>query len=291
VPSDGQRMLFSATLDRGIDRLVATYLHDPSTHQVDTAQASVDTMTHYLLPVAPSDKRSVTAEIANRDGRTVIFVRTQLGADRVAEQLREAGVMAGALHGGLPQGARNRTLEAFKTGSLPVLVATDVAARGIHVDEVGLVLQVDPPADSKTYLHRAGRTARAGQAGVVVTLVLPNQRRQIRRLAQDAGVPAVQLDARPGDQRLAEATGSLPTTGEPIGEREYAKLIAPRQPKARSGGRTWNKRGPGGRDGRGGFRGPRRDRDSRPGDVRPGDRSDRRRADGDRRKAAYDSGR
>ncbi|HEY9294711.1 MAG TPA: DEAD/DEAH box helicase, partial [Microlunatus sp.] len=262
VPGDGQRMLFSATLDRGIDRLVQTYLHDPSTHEVDSAQASVDTMEHFLLPVAPADKRPITAEIANRDGRTVIFVRTQLGADRVAEQLRESGVMAGALHGGLPQGARNRTLEAFKTGSLPVLVATDVAARGIHVDEVGLVLQVDPPTDPKTYLHRAGRTARAGQTGVVVTLVLPNQRRQVRRLAKDAGVAATELDARPGDPALSDATGAAPSDGPGIGEREYAKLIAPRQ-SARSG------------------RGPRRGPGRGPGqrDDRPAGRSDRGRGD------------
>ncbi|QDP95597.1 DEAD/DEAH box helicase [Microlunatus elymi] len=280
VPADGQRMLFSATLDRGIDRLVERYLSDPSTHEVDSAQASVDTMAHYLLPVAPADKRPITAEIANRDGRTVIFVRTQLGADRVAEQLRDAGVMAGALHGGLPQGARNRTLEAFKTGSLPVLVATDVAARGIHVDEVGLVLQVDPPTDSKTYLHRAGRTARAGQTGVVVTLVLPNQRGQVRRLAKDAGVAATQLDARPGDAALGEATGAVPTDGPRIGERDYAKLIAPRQP-VRSG--RGPRRGPG--------RGPRDDRRSR--DDRYGPRSDRGRRNGSgrREQAAYHSGR
>ncbi|SDT01083.1 DEAD/DEAH box helicase [Microlunatus soli] len=301
VPSTGQRMLFSATLDRGVDRVVQQYLHDPSTHQVDTAQASVDTMTHYLLPIAPSDKRTITAEIANRDGRTVIFVRTQLGADRVAEQLREAGVMAGALHGGLPQGARTRTLEAFKTGTLPVLVATDVAARGIHVDEVGLVLQVDPPTDPKTYLHRSGRTARAGQAGVVVTLVLPNQRRQIRRLAQDAGVTAVQLDARPGDEALAEATGSLPTNTEPISEREYAKVIAPRQPKRGPGGRGQGGRGQGGRQGgfggkgrgwnRHGGRGPEgRGPGARDG-RRGGDGFDRRKSGGDRQRATYDNGR
>ena len=235
VPADGQRMLFSATLDRGVDRLVDTYLHDPSTHQVDSAQASVDTMTHYVLPVAPKDKRIVTAEVANRPGRTVIFVRTQLGADRVAEQLRYSGVMAGPLHGGLPQGARNRTLEAFKTGRLPVLVATDVAARGIHVDDVGLVLQVDPPADPKTYLHRAGRTARAGENGVVVSLVLPDQRRQVRRLARDAGVKAIELAARPGDAELAEATGGAPTSDARIDDRDFQRLIAPRQ--SRSGGR------------------------------------------------------
>lgn len=291
VPADGQRMLFSATLDRGIDRLVATYLTDPSTHEVDAAQASVDTMTHYLLPIAPADKKSITAEIANRDGRTVIFVRTQLGADRVAEELRNAGVMAGALHGGLPQGARNRTLEAFKSGSIPVLVATDVAARGIHVDEVGLVLQVDPPADAKTYLHRAGRTARAGQAGVVATLVLPDQRRQVRRLARDAGVDAIELKARPGDADLAEATGAAETTGDYISSRDYEKLIAPRSDRGpRSGNRHGNRsgggfnrsgRGPGGRSNRG------------PGNGKPNGKtgSGRWSSDGRPERTAYHSGR
>jgi len=293
VPADGQRMLFSATLDRGIDRLVATYLTDPSTHEVDAAQASVETMTHYLLPIAPADKKSITAEIANREGRTVIFVRTQLGADRVSEELRNAGVMAGALHGGLPQGARNRTLEAFKNGSLPVLVATDVAARGIHVDEVGLVLQVDPPADSKTYLHRAGRTARAGQTGVVATLVLPDQRRQVRRLARDAGVDAIELKARPGDTELAEATGASGATGEYISARDYEKLIAPRSDR---GPRSGNRRQGGfGRSGRGGPGG----RSNRgPGNGKPSGFSGsnsggagRRNSDSRPERAAYHSGR
>ncbi len=285
VPADGQRMLFSATLDRGVDRVVATYLHDPRTHQVDTDQASVDTMTHYLLQVAPADKRIVTAEIANRHGRTVIFCRTQLGADRIAQQLRESGVMAGPLHGGLPQGARNRTLEAFRRGSLPVLVATDVAARGIHVDEVGLVLQVDPPADAKTYLHRAGRTARAGETGAVVTLVLPDQKRMVRRLTEDAGVRATRLSGGPGDAGLAEATGAVPTSGSPIDDREFAAVIAP--PRASRKPRRGGDR-PGGGP-RGGHRsgGRRTGRDSDGGSRRDGDRNG---AKGSRR-AAYHSGR
>ncbi|HEU4544986.1 MAG TPA: DEAD/DEAH box helicase, partial [Microlunatus sp.] len=194
VPAGGQRLLFSATLDGAVNRLVKRYLSDPVTHEVDSAQASVGSMEHHVLLVRPSDKATVTAEIAGRDGRTVIFVRTQLGANRVAEQLREAGVLAGALHGGLTQGARARMLGAFKDGRLPVLVATDVAARGIHVDEIGLVLQVDPPAGPKDYLHRAGRTARAGETGVVVTLALPHQRREVERLTRQAGVQTVPLN-------------------------------------------------------------------------------------------------
>ncbi len=162
----GQRLLFSATLDGAVDRLVRT-LPDRSGHP--RGRLRPGQRQHDGPPLcswcAQADKALLTAEIAGRAGRTVVFVRTQRGADRVAEQLREAGVLAGALHGGLAQGARTRILAAFKDGRLPVLVATDVAARGIHVDEVGLVLQVDPPAGPKEYLHRAGRTARAGGTG------------------------------------------------------------------------------------------------------------------------------
>ena len=195
IPGDGQRLLFSATLDGAVDQLVSRYLSDPVVAQVDSATASVTTMAHHVVHVAPKDKARVTAEIAGRPGRTVIFVRTQLGADRVAEQLRGAGVLAGALHGGLAQGVRTRILAAFRDGTLPALVATDVAARGIHVDDVGLVLQADPPNNGKEYLHRAGRTARAGDAGQVVTLVLPHQRRDVSRLLAVAGVRGAELPA------------------------------------------------------------------------------------------------
>ena len=248
VPAGGQRLLFSATLDGAVSRLVKRYLADPVTHEVDSAQASVGSMEHHVLLVRPSDKATVTAEIAGRDGRTVIFVRTQLGANRVAEQLREAGVLAGALHGGLTQGARARMLGAFKDGRLPVLVATDVAARGIHVDEIGLVLQVDPPAGPKDYLHRAGRTARAGETGVVVTLALPHQRREVERLTRQAGVQTVPLNAEPGDTLVVAATGSRVPSGPAVSQQEFEKLVAP---PARAA-----KRHPGqGNRGRGNFRG------------------------------------
>ncbi|MGO4753524.1 DEAD/DEAH box helicase, partial [Streptomyces sp. 2MCAF27] len=161
VPQGGQRLLFSATLENEIDTLVKRYLVDPITHEVDPSAGAVSTMTHHVLVVKPKDKAPVTAAIAARKGRTIIFVRTQLGADRVAEQLRDAGVRAEALHGGMTQGARTRTLADFKDGYVNVLVATDVAARGIHVDGIDLVLNVDPAGDHKDYLHRSGRTARA----------------------------------------------------------------------------------------------------------------------------------
>lgn len=216
TPAGGQRLLFSATLDGGVDKIVRSYLNDPVTHSTDSAQVSITTMEHHLLVIEPGHKQSLTAELASRDGRTIVFVRTKLGADRVAGQLRDRGVLAAALHGGLNQGARNRTLGQFKSGSVPVLVATDVAARGIHVDDVGLVIQADPAADHKDYLHRAGRTARAGGSGAVVTLVLPHQRRGVQRLAESAGVSAAPVRARPGDQLVTQLTGGAKPSGEAV---------------------------------------------------------------------------
>ncbi|RST12275.1 DEAD/DEAH box helicase [Streptomyces sp. WAC05374] len=215
VPEGGQRLLFSATLENEIDSLVKRYLVDPVTHEVDPSAGAVTTMTHHVLVVKPKDKAPVTAAIAARKGRTIIFVRTQLGADRIAEQLREAGVKADALHGGMTQGARTRTLADFKDGYVNALVATDVAARGIHVDGIDLVLNVDPAGDHKDYLHRSGRTARAGKSGVVVSLALPHQRRQIFRLMEDAGVDATRHivgGAGAFDPEVAEITGARSLT-------------------------------------------------------------------------------
>ncbi|MEU7428432.1 DEAD/DEAH box helicase [Streptomyces sp. NPDC040750] len=215
VPSGGQRMLFSATMENEISTLVKRYLNDPVTHEVDSAQGNVTTMSHHILIVKPKDKAPVTAAIASRKGRTIIFVRTQLGADRVAEQLCESGVKADALHGGMTQGARTRTLADFKDGYVNVLVATDVAARGIHVDGIDLVLNVDPAGDHKDYLHRAGRTARAGRTGTVVSLSLPHQRRQIFRLMEDAGVDAGRHIIQGGaafDPEVADITGARSMT-------------------------------------------------------------------------------
>ncbi|MEV6892445.1 DEAD/DEAH box helicase [Kribbella sp. NPDC051137] len=246
TPPEGQRLLFSATLDNDVDKIVKTYLKDPVQHSTESGQASVSTMEHHLLVIEPAHKQSLTAELASRDGRTIVFVRTKLGADRVATQLRDRGVMAAALHGGLTQGARNRTLEQFKDGSVPVLVATDVAARGIHVDDVGLVVQADPAADHKDYLHRAGRTARAGGEGAVVTLVLPHQRRGMVRLAESAGVDVEPVRVRPGDEVMTGLTGGNKPSGYPV------RLPAPK-PRANKGGRRFGSTRPGGRG-----NGPRR---------------------------------
>ncbi|MFI7401270.1 DEAD/DEAH box helicase [Streptomyces sp. NPDC049541] len=219
VPAGGQRMLFSATMENEIKTLVDRYLNNPVSHEVDAAQGAVTTMSHHILIVKPKDKAPVTAAIASRKGRTIIFVRTQLGADRVAEQLREAGVKADALHGGMTQGARTRTLADFKDGYVNCLVATDVAARGIHVDGIDLVLNVDPAGDHKDYLHRAGRTARAGRTGTVVSLSLPHQRRQIFRLMEDAGVDA-------GRHLINSGTAFEPEVAEITGARSMTEVQA-----------------------------------------------------------------
>ena len=231
VRPDAQHLLFSATLDGDVDQLVRQYLHNPVTHSVAPATASVTTMEHHVLLVSNEDKPAVITEVAARDGRTIMFVRTKHHVDRLAQKLRMSGVRAGALHGGKTQGARTRVLGDFKDGRTPVLVATDVAARGIHVDDVSLVVHVDPPADSKDYLHRAGRTARAGESGTVVTLVTHAQRRSVRRLTDQAGVQPESTKVRPGDAELARITGARQPSGEPV-----AEPVTPARPSQRPGG-------------------------------------------------------
>jgi superfamily II DNA/RNA helicase len=195
-----QRMLFSATLDRGVEDLVHRYLSEPALHAVAAAAARVETMEHRLFAVRAEDKVRVATQIAGRsggEGRTLLFVRTKHGADRLAKQLSRAGVRASAIHGGLRQNQRTRALGAFADGTGPVLVATDVAARGIHVDGVDLVVHYDPPADHKDYLHRSGRTARAGAAGTVLSLLLPDQVRAGEALQREIGTDAVAVTVQP----------------------------------------------------------------------------------------------
>ncbi len=256
IPDGGQRLLFSATLDKGVDTLVDRYLVDAVTHSTDEAQASITTMSHHVLLVDPQDKKALTAELAGRAGRTVIFARTQLGVERIAGELRGKGVLAAALHGGLTQNVRNRVLGAFRDGKVPVLVATDVAARGIHVDDIGLVIQVDPPGDHKDYLHRAGRTARAGEEGAVVMLALPHQRKMVTRIIEGAGAEAQTAKVVPGDATVAAIGGVVPS-GVPVPDSVWRPIVEG-QPRPRRGGR------PGGP--RGGSRGgpPQRSRGSSP---------------------------
>jgi superfamily II DNA/RNA helicase len=216
TPSSAQRLLFSATLDGDVDTLVRQFLTDPVTHSTDAAVATVDTMEHHALLVPPHHKFDTLAAIANRSGRTIVFVRTQAAVDRLVEQLAMVGVRAGGLHGGKTQRVRTRTLADFREGRVGVLVATDVAARGIHVDGVTLVVHADPPKDAKDYLHRAGRTARAGESGVVVTLVLPRQRRATFTMLERAGVAPVRTEVTATAPELSDVTGARRPSGTPL---------------------------------------------------------------------------
>ncbi|MEI6373674.1 MAG: DEAD/DEAH box helicase [Actinomycetes bacterium] len=245
VAPGGQRLLFSATLDNGVDKLVRRYLNNPVTHSMQSASASVSTMDHHLLLVHPDDKAAVTAEIAAREGRTIMFVRTKHGADRLATTLARQGVSAGSLHGGKTQAARTRALDAFREGRTPVLVATDVAARGIHVDDISLVVHVDPPNEHKDYLHRAGRTARAGESGTVVTLVLPHQQREVDALTNRAGVKPERTKVRPGNAVLVEVTGARTPSGIPIiaAKEDAAPKRGSRPPRSGGGGGSYKGKG------------------------------------------------
>jgi len=212
---DGQRLLFSATLDRGVDSLVRQYLKNPKTHSLQNDRASVSTMEHYVLVMNPTDKDDITNQVAARNGKTILFVKTQRGADRLADKLAHAGVPVGALHGGKSQAVRTRTLALFKETANAALVATDVAARGIHVDGISLVVHVDAPTDHKDYLHRAGRTARAGEAGTVVTLATTRQQKSIGGLTQRAGVTPKFVGVTPLSTELMKITGAQEPTGIP----------------------------------------------------------------------------
>jgi superfamily II DNA/RNA helicase len=212
TPADGQRLLFSATLDRGVDKLVRSYLTDPALHAVTPDVVAGSTAEHSVLVLAAEDKLSVAAEIASRPARTLIFVRTKHGADRLAKQLERAGVSAAAIHGDRNQNQRQRALDAFAAGHPRVLVATDVAARGIHVDDIELVVHFDPPNDHKDYLHRSGRTARAGASGLVVTLGTHDQLREIQRLHESAGVEPARHHVESGHPVVRK----IATTGTPV---------------------------------------------------------------------------
>ncbi|NDZ90158.1 DEAD/DEAH box helicase, partial [Streptomyces sp. SID10115] len=216
VRPDGQRMLFSATLDRNVDLLVRRYLNDPVVHSVDPSAGAVTTMEHHVLHVHGADKTAATTEIAARDGRVILFLDTKHAVDRLTTHLLNSGVRAAALHGGKSQPQRTRTLAQFKSGQVTALVATNVAARGIHVDDLDLVVNVDPPADHKDYLHRGGRTARAGGSGSVVTLVTSAQRRGMTRLMAAAGIRPHTAAVRSGEAELARITGAQAPSGTPV---------------------------------------------------------------------------
>jgi superfamily II DNA/RNA helicase len=278
---DGQRLLFSATLDGEVDSLVRRYLKDPARHSVVTAADSAPPAEHLAYSVSFPDKLKVTEAMAARPGRIIIFVRTQHGADRLAMNLQTVGIKAEPIHGGLPQAARRRALEGFTDARTPVLVATDVAARGIHVDDVSLVLHYDPPADHKTYLHRSGRTARAGAAGLVVSLLLPDQVGQAKRRFRQAAIDTPVTRIRPGDAPITDLVAGG-TFVEPV----LRPVRESRRPAGAAGPGARRPRRDGDRPGGYGS-GPRRpsgDRDRTYGDRPTGERSygDRDRTGGER---------
>jgi superfamily II DNA/RNA helicase len=211
VPNNRQCLLFSATLDKAVDKLVARYLSRPSVHTVGQTVESMAGMEHRVFRLKHEDKIAVATEIADRRNRTLIFVRTKHGADRLARQMRTRGVEATAIHGNLNLNQRKRALAAFSSGGTPVLIATDIAARGIHVDDLDLVVHFDPPADHKTYAHRSGRTARSGASGTVVSLVEPQQAADVARMHAAADVHARTANVFPGHAALRDVTS--PSSG------------------------------------------------------------------------------
>ena len=248
TPRDGQRLLFSATLDAGVDVLVRRFLHDPVTHSVDPPSSPVATMAHHVLHVQPGARLPVLVDLTAAPGRTLVFTRTKRGATKLTRQLVAEGVPAVELHGNLGQPARTRNLLAFADGTAATLVATDIAARGIHVDDVALVIHADPPMEHKAYLHRSGRTARAGASGTVVTLTTDAQIADVRELTRKAGITATVTRLRPGHPLLTElAPGERAYSAPP--PRPAASVQAPRRRRpaaattprtarsARSGGR------------------------------------------------------
>jgi len=224
TPRDGQRLLFSATLDAGVDVLVRRFLRDPVTHSVDSESSPVSTMTHHVLHVQPGARLPVLVDLTAAPGRTLVFTRTKRGATKLTRQLIAEGVPAVELHGNLGQSARTRNLLAFTDGSTTTLVATDIAARGIHVDDVALVIHADPPMEHKAYLHRSGRTARAGASGTVVTLMTDTQVTDVRDLTRKAGITATVTRLRPGDPLLTQLAP---------GERSYTAASTKPSPTTR----------------------------------------------------------
>ena len=248
TPGNGQRLLFSATIDQGIDVLVKRYLHDPVVHSVDGAESPVPAMTHHVVMAPLADKPEVVRALAAGQGRRLLFTRTKHGAKKLAAQLTKVGIPSVELHGNLSQNARTHNLELFASGRARVLVATDIAARGIHVDDIELVVHVDPPAEHKAYLHRSGRTARAGAEGVVVTVATPEQRRDVDTLMRQAKLKPVVTSVKPGHPVLADLAGpAAPADHRPLPLRE-APAPTPRQPKASHGAPRRTGR-PGGRAG------------------------------------------
>ncbi|GAB3192946.1 DEAD/DEAH box helicase [Nesterenkonia suensis] len=266
TPDNGQRMFFSATLDNGVDKLVRQFLHNEILHSVDDPTSHVSAMTHHVFEVDPEEKKDLVRTLASGTGKRLLFTRTKHQAKKLAKQLTGQGIPAVDLHGNLSQNQRDRNLAAFGQGGVQVLVATDVAARGVHVDGIELVVHVDPPAEHKAYLHRSGRTARAGSAGDVATVMLPEQRRDTQTLLKKAAIKVTPQTVSADSAAVAELVG------------EVAEHVAP-QAQPQGGGQQSSRRGggsngsgrrrgrSGGGSGRGSARGPRRDGGARGGEV------------------------
>ena len=251
TPAEGQRMFFSATLDNDVDKLVRRFLHNEVLHSVDEATSHVSAMTHHVFEVSVDDKNELVHKLASGTGRRILFTRTKHRAKRFARQLTAAGIPAVDLHGNLSQGARDRNLAAFTDGEAKVLVATDIAARGVHVDSVELVVHVDPPTEHKAYLHRSGRTARAGSAGDVVTVMTAEERKDTQMLLRKAAIKATPQKVTAESPEVTELVGEIaeyvaPQPKEPVQPRKKTE-------PAKSGGRSSRRRG--GRGGRGGSAG------------------------------------
>ena len=274
IPREAQHMLFSATLDRGIDKVVKRYLHDPASHEVEPEPEDIGEMTHHFLHVSFEQRIGAIADLCAAPGKSLVFTRTKHGARKLAAALVKAGVPSVELHGDLSQSIRARNMAAFANGKVDTLVATDIAARGIHVDDVALVIHADPPEEHKAFLHRSGRTARAGAAGTVITMVTENQRRHAKSLAKAAGIEPQHTKLSDNEGFLAEVAPGERTV------REMPSLEEQRSPRpGQRNGRQGNGRGRSGHGGRGGHGGGRpgnkgpRTRDARDGrDGRDGNR-------------------
>ena len=257
TPKKGQRLLFSATLDNAIDVLVKRFLNQPVTHQADSAQSPVGTMDHHVLHVGRENRVPVLVDLTSAPGRTVIFTRTKHGAKALTRQLNKSGVPAIELHGNLSQNARTRNMEAFHSGKAATLVATDIAARGIHVDDVALVIPADPPTEHKAYLHRSGRTARAGAAGTVITMMTDDQVRDVRQLTRAAGIKAtttkIDSNRHPLLAQLAPGERVSVVGGLVVDVPTDSRGSRPARPAGSGGGgRNRSRRGGGSGGGRGG---------------------------------------
>ncbi|WP_327017375.1 DEAD/DEAH box helicase [Cryobacterium sp. MP_3.1] len=281
TPSSGQRLLFSATLDNGVDKIVRRFLHNEVLHSVDEATSHVSAMTHHVFEVDGADsKKELIEKLASGSGRRILFMRTKHHAKKLAKALTDAGIPSVDLHGNLSQVARDRNLAAFSAGDVKVLVATDVAARGVHVDDIELVIHVDPPAEHKAYLHRSGRTARAGSAGDVVTIVLPAQKRDTDQLLRKAAITVTPQRVNASSPAVVALTGDVaayvkpvPRVEQPHGQSQGGRSQGANAQRKRvnrderdNGGR--GSRDAGGRGGRSGDAvaagGARRDRTERP---------------------------